>query len=90
MRGIAPGDQVVVDTLLLRQFEKAAEDGPSAESHILGFALYVVLVHELVHWGAHRLGGLEYSEKGNSWEIDMFGRDIQFHLDPRTRRYWIE
>jgi hypothetical protein len=81
---------VFLDAALVRQFEKAGERGPSAEFHNLGFGLYVAIVHEIVHWGADRLGQGGLWEEGEEWEKDVFGRDIEFYFNRWTRRYRIE
>jgi len=89
LRGPAPGDRVYLDSTLLRQFERAAGRGPSHEFHNLGFGLYVAIVHEIVHWGADRLGHGGFWEEGEAWEEDVFGRNIKFYFNRWSRRYRI-
>jgi len=81
---------VFLHTTLVRNFEEAAERGPSAEYYNLGFGLYVAIGHEVVHWGADRFGQGGHWEEGEEWEKEMFGRVIEFEFDPWKRRFNIK
>ena len=86
-------NRFVMDPALPRLFEKAVRQKDTEKVEELGFGLYLVTVHEMVHWATAVKGSFEPypMEFGELWEKKAFDQDISV-VRSRFRPWalWIE